>query len=191
MNASSRPNQDNQLPHVFRTSDNEHIMMPFPEFTSFFMIKQEHSSTDYFFPLLSMEDAGKPWNWRLQGRNKKIDKDRRVERYGWTDPINRMTQQVGMPMEEALAWTNIIDNLCPDLKAEIYSWWADMKVDAALVHNSCYVACLPCKVPQYTAFFKFVHEQALDDESVHEISAEYISEVWVRQRLDLLMWQVH
>ena len=53
---------------MFRTSDNEHIMMPFPEFTSFFMIKQDHFSTDYFFPFvfdgrgraaLELEAAGK------------------------------------------------------------------------------------------------------------------------------------
>ena len=121
-----------------------------------------------------------------QGRNKKVDKNR--TRYGRADPLNRITGHTHIPLEEALAWMSIIDGCSPAFKAEIYSWFSDGMVDVGLVQNSCYVACLPCIWDRYVAFFDFLHEQSEND-GMRKISAEYVSEQWIKEKLDLLLWQ--
>ena len=124
---------------------------------------------------------------RRGGWNKKAAKDRTS--YGRCDPINRMIACIAdMTVEDALAWISIIANCNPNLKAEIYSWWADMMVDAGLVQNSCYVACLPCMWDRYVDTFRFLHEQARD-ENIQKIDRVHIPEHWVKEHFDLLMWQ--
>ena len=121
-----------------------------------------------------------------QGRNRKIDKDR--VRYGPNDPINRMIGKIdGMTLDEALAWMSVIDGCSPDLKAALYCYWSDTRVDVGLVQNSCYVACLPCQWDRYIATFDFFHEQA-HSEGIRKISAEFITEEWIREHLDVLIW---
>ena len=120
------------------------------------------------------------------GRNKKIDKMNR-ERYGRADPLNRITGQSSLKIEDALAWMSIIDGLSPALKADIYSWWTDDMVDIGLVQNSCYVACLPCQWDRYVSTFEFFHDQA-KDEGMGKISAESIDEEWIKEHFDIHVW---
>ena len=138
---------------------------------------------DYDGDFQEEEEGTQP---NLQGRNRKIDKKRLG--YGIVDPLNRLVGKIdGMDMDEAIAWMSIIDRCNPQLKADIYSCWSDVKVDVGLVQNSCYVACLPCMFDTYTGFIRFLHEQA-ESEGLGKISTESVSEQWIRERLDLFMW---
>ena len=122
----------------------------------------------------------------LQGRNQKADKKRLG--YGPADPLNRMVGHIdGMTMDRALAWMKVIDGCSPHLKAEIFFCWSAIKVDVGLVQNSCYVACLPIMFDTYCNFFQFLQGQA-ESEGMREISTSTVSEQWLRERLDLYMW---